>query len=98
MTQNDDDRPVEPTERQDPLVERLRPDPTRPAVRVLTFDGLAGRSDRPGYRRLYLSSSVDRYIEVRAEKMFNQMGGVFLAVNYDKENGPTAMAGVSARF
>jgi hypothetical protein len=69
MTQNDDQHPTDQSgqERQDPLVERLRPDPGRPAIRVLRFDGFAGRSDRPGYRRLYLSLSLDRYLEVRAE-------------------------------
>jgi hypothetical protein len=55
------------TARQDPLVERLRPDPAAPPARVFTFAGLAGRSDRPGYRRLYLTRSLDRWIEVPAD-------------------------------
>jgi hypothetical protein len=59
-------------QRQDPLVERLRPDPASPPVRTLTFSGFAGRSDRRGYRRLYLSRTLDHYIEVRAEDVVEE--------------------------
>jgi hypothetical protein len=37
---------------QHPYVERLKPDPTQPAKRVVDLTGLPGNSDRPGYQRL----------------------------------------------
>ncbi|MER5337093.1 hypothetical protein [Micromonospora sp. NPDC002717] len=48
---------------QDPLVERLRPDPSRPPEVGLTVSGLLGDSDRPGHRRLYLTKGLDYFIE-----------------------------------
>jgi hypothetical protein len=52
---------------QDPLVERLRPDPSQPPQAVLTLAGLLGDSDRPGYRRLYFTRDLDYYAEFRTE-------------------------------
>lgn len=51
----------------DPLVGRLRPDPTLPPTPTLSLCGFLGDSDRPGFRRLYLTSALDRYAEFRAE-------------------------------
>jgi len=48
---------------QDPYVERLKPDPTQPARRVVELVGLPGNSDRPGYQRLYLTTKLDYYAE-----------------------------------
>lgn len=53
--------------RQDPHVERFRPDPSQPAERPLVLSGLLGRSDRPGYTRLYLTRDLDYYVEFRSE-------------------------------
>lgn len=58
--------------RQDPIVEARRPNPGTPAVRALTLSGFAGRSDRPGYRRLYLTVDLDRYLEFRAEDVIDE--------------------------
>jgi hypothetical protein len=52
---------------QDPHVERLRPDPSRPAQPVLTFSGFLGDSDRAGFRRLYFTRGLDYYAEFRSE-------------------------------
>jgi hypothetical protein len=51
---------------QDPLVERLRPDPSEPPQPVIVLEGLLGDSDREGYRRLYLTRALDYYAEFRA--------------------------------
>jgi hypothetical protein len=48
---------------QHPLVESLRPDPSQPAKKALVLIGLPGRSDRPGYQRLYLTTKLDYYVE-----------------------------------
>lgn len=48
---------------QDPLVERLRPDPSQLPETGLTVSGLLGDSDRPGHRRLYLTKGLDYFIE-----------------------------------
>ena len=52
---------------QDPLVERLRPDPAQPAEPTKTLSGLLGDSDRPGNRRLYFTAELDYYAEFRVE-------------------------------
>jgi len=52
---------------QDPFVERLRPDPSRPPEAVRILEGLLGDSDREGYKRLYFTRELDHYAEFRAE-------------------------------
>jgi hypothetical protein len=47
----------------DPRVGKYRPDPAQPATPMRTLRGFWGDSDRPGYRRLYLSASLDSYAE-----------------------------------
>ena len=52
--------PEEPEEKaasfeQDPLVERLRPEPSAKPAAAVILEGLAGRSARDGYARLCLS-------------------------------------------
>jgi hypothetical protein len=59
----------EPGDRpQDPLVERLRPDPSEPPTPVMVLEGLLGDSDRPGFRRLYFTRELDHYAEFRADQ------------------------------
>jgi hypothetical protein len=48
---------------QHPYVERLKPDPSQPAKRVVELTGLPGNSDRAGYQRLYLTAKLDYYAE-----------------------------------
>jgi hypothetical protein len=48
---------------QHPLVESLRPDPSQPAKKTVVLIGLPGKSDRPGYQRLYLTTKLDYYAE-----------------------------------
>jgi hypothetical protein len=52
---------------QDPIVDRLKPDPTQPAAPTLTLMGFFGDSDRPGFRRLYFTQDLDYYAEFRVE-------------------------------
>jgi hypothetical protein len=66
---DDDERPDgSPADRpQDPLVGRLRPDPSQAPQAVLVREGLLGDSDRAGFRRVYFTRELDRYAEFRAE-------------------------------
>ena len=43
---------------QHPLVERLKPDPSQPAKRVVVLTGLPGKSDRNGFRPSPGSSGI----------------------------------------
>jgi hypothetical protein len=54
---------------QHPHVERLKPDPSQPAQRVVVLTGLPGKSDREGYQRLYLTTKLDYYAEFRIADM-----------------------------
>jgi hypothetical protein len=54
---------------QHPLVDRLKPDPSQPAKRVIVLTGLPGNSDRPGYQRLYLTTKLDYYAEFLTSDM-----------------------------
>jgi hypothetical protein len=56
-----DESGAAPRPRQDPHVERLRPDPSQPPQRVIVLQGLLGHSDRPGYQRLYFTPELDYY-------------------------------------
>ncbi|MBI0298053.1 hypothetical protein JBE04_27200 [Streptomyces sp. PRKS01-29] len=57
----DRDRDIEGP--QDPVVERRRPEPRKPAAKGLTLKGFLGDSDRAGYRRLYFTRTLDYYAE-----------------------------------
>ena len=58
----------DPGERkQDPRVERLRPDPAQPSQRSRALAGFWGDSDRDGYRRLYLANDLSSYAEFPVE-------------------------------
>ena len=48
---------------QHPLVESLKPDPAQPAKKTVVLIGLPGKSDRPGYQRLYLTTKLNYYAE-----------------------------------
>ncbi len=49
----------------DPRVGKYRPDPAQPATPMRSLQGFWGDSDRPGFRRLYFSASLDSYAEFR---------------------------------
>jgi hypothetical protein len=66
---------------QDPRVGKFRPDPSRPAPPVRTLRGFWGDSDRPGFRRLYFSASLDSYAEF-------QVTDVVEAVDIPPEQAP----------
>jgi hypothetical protein len=53
--------------KQDPRVERLRPDPSKPAPRTRALEGLWGDSDRTGFARLYLTRDLSVYAEFLVE-------------------------------
>lgn len=67
MAEDDDNRKSGAERPQDPLVERLRPDPSQPPQAVLTLAGLLGDSDRAGYRRLYFTRDLNYYAEFQTE-------------------------------
>jgi hypothetical protein len=72
MANDDDPNSDEGVERpQDPLVRRLRPDPSQPPEQVQTLEGLLGDSDRPGFRRLYFTAALDHYAGFRAEDVLS---------------------------
>jgi hypothetical protein len=56
---------------QHPLVERLKPDPSQPAKRVVVLTGLPGKSDRNGFQRLYLTTKLNYYAEFLASDIVN---------------------------
>src|SRR5437764_11668951 len=51
---------------QDDYVERVRPAPTDDPPKGLVLSGFLGDSDRAGYRRIYLSRDLSRYVEFPA--------------------------------
>lgn len=53
--------------KQDPRVERLRPDPSKRPLRSRALAGLWGDSDRPGFARLYLTRDLSVYAEFLVE-------------------------------
>jgi hypothetical protein len=66
------DKPGEGIDRpQDPIVDRLKRDPSQPTAPTLTLIGFFGESDRPGYRRLYFTRTLDNFAEFRAEDVLH---------------------------
>jgi hypothetical protein len=60
--------PEDPASRpQDPFVARRRPDPAQPPEPTTRMFGFLGDSDRPGFRRLYLTRDLDYYAEFRVD-------------------------------
>lgn len=53
---------------EDGLVEKLVADPGQ-TPKVQTMSGYLGRSDRPGYWRLYLTPRLDEFVECREEDL-----------------------------
>jgi hypothetical protein len=47
---------------QDPLVDRLRHDPSQPPA--VEYQGFLGHSEKEGYWRLYLTRALDDYLEI----------------------------------
>ena len=56
---------------QDPLVARLRPDPSQPPEPTRTLEGVLGDSDRPGFRRVYVTPELDQYAEFRTDDVIS---------------------------
>ncbi len=52
---------------QDPHVEQLRPEPSAPPSDTVILEGLAGKSDREGWARLYFNRTLTYYAEFRRE-------------------------------
>jgi hypothetical protein len=67
---DDSSAPGKPTN-QDPYVDRMRPDPSSPAKKALTLAGLLGRSERPGYQRVYFSDALNHYAEIRSDDIIH---------------------------
>lgn len=84
----------EPVLSQDPLVEQLLPDPSQghPNVRVLA--GFLGNSVQEGHVRLYLTPTLDTYLEIPRQAVVqsqslvsdqNPLGGTLLWVKQDAD-------------
>lgn len=58
---------------QDPLVERVRPEPSRPPAAGVTLNGLLGDSDRAGRRRLYFTGKLDYFVEFSVEDVLHSL-------------------------
>ena len=54
---------------QHPHVDRLKQDPAQPVRKIVVLVGLPGKSDRPGYQRLYLTPKLDYYAEFQISDM-----------------------------
>ena len=52
---------------QDPHVDQLRPEPSAPPSDVVILEGLAGKSDREGWARLYFNRELTYYAEFQRE-------------------------------
>lgn len=52
---------------QDPIVDQLRPEPSAPPSDVVILEGLAGKSDRDGWARLYFNRTLTYYAEFRRD-------------------------------
>ena len=53
--------------RQDPIVERLRPDPAQPAQHTTALRGFLGNSELEGHQRIYFTRTLDYYAEFRSD-------------------------------
>ena len=56
---------------QHPFVDSVRPDPSQPAKKTVLLVGLPGKSDRPGYQRLYLTTKLNYYAEFLVSGILN---------------------------
>ena len=54
---------------QDPWVDHLRPDPSAAPVAAVILEGLAGKSTRNGYVRLYFNTALNYYAEFASADM-----------------------------
>lgn len=66
-----DDRGEAADRPQDPLVGRLRPEPSRPPERAVILEGALGDSERPGFRRLYFTAELDSFAEFRTDDVLS---------------------------
>jgi hypothetical protein len=57
--------------REDDIVGRLVPDPSQSPPPTVVLTGLLGRSAKEGYWRLYFSSTLERYAEVKEEDVLH---------------------------
>ena len=89
-------RPRKPTRsvtlKQDPLVDRLRPDPSQPLPDVVVLFGYLGKSSEREHWRLYLTTQLNEYVEIAEGDILetesvatekNLMGGTRLWIRRD---------------
>lgn len=57
--------------KQDPLVEALLPDPAAGPPEVTVLTGYFGKSPTPNHQRLYLSRSLDRYVDIPGDQILH---------------------------
>jgi hypothetical protein len=56
---------------QDPLIEALLPDPAAGPAEVAVLTGYLGKSPTPNHQRLYLSRSLDRYVDIPGDQILH---------------------------
>jgi hypothetical protein len=56
---------------QDPLIEALLPDPAAGPAEVAVLTGYLGKSPSPNHQRLYLSRSLDRYVDIPVDQILH---------------------------
>jgi hypothetical protein len=59
--------------KQDDIVKKLRPDPSKPPIDTIILDGFEGNSDRKGFRRLYVSNRLDKYYTIAEEDIVTRV-------------------------
>lgn len=65
------DEGLEP-ESQHPLVEALVPDPSALPLDAVVLIGLAGRSSKEGALRLYLTATLDEYVDILSDDVLHR--------------------------
>ena len=58
---------------QDPIVDRVRPDPALPPEQTVSLVGFLGEGDRSGRRRLYFTRDINYYAEFRVEDVLHMV-------------------------
>ncbi len=71
---------------QDPLVDRLAPDPGQVPADLIRLAGFLGKSTKPGHWRLYLNPELSEYVEVAEADIVHSQAN---------SGDPNAMAGTS---
>src|SRR5215211_4511987 len=56
---------------EDKIVQNLVPDPGQPPPDAVVLNGFQGKSDRDGFRRLYLDESLSSWVEIPEDEILH---------------------------